>query len=160
MAISGHRFEASLRNYIGRPSSEKLRTCSDIIYDVLSGRPHQSLQRSFKALSSRAMFMFRWFRLLFTHKTHALSNMFPRCHVKKLAFLWVTVWPDFSGHFIFRLETKKLPAKSVSSTCLTIWIINYVNYCRIWPLMVFELWWFDIFENFSLAKPIRLFEIF
>ena len=152
MAISGHRFEASLRNYIGRPSSEQLKTCSDIISDVLSGRPHQSLQRSFKALSSRAIFMFRWFRLLFTHKTHALSNMFPRCHVKKLAFLWVTVWPDFSGHFTFRLETKKLPAKSVS--------FDLPNYLSLWIIAEYDLWWFDIFENFSLVKPIRLFEIF
>ena len=30
-AIFGYRSEASLRNYIGRPSSEKIRACSDIL---------------------------------------------------------------------------------------------------------------------------------
>ena len=33
MAISGHRSEASLRKYIGRPSSEKIRASSDILSD-------------------------------------------------------------------------------------------------------------------------------
>ena len=55
-AIFGYRSEASLRNYIGRPSSEKIRACSDILSDALSGK---SLQPSFAALSSRAIFMFR-----------------------------------------------------------------------------------------------------
>ena len=54
-AISGHRSEASLRSYTGRPSSEKIMTCSDILSDASSGRPHQSLQPSFTALSSRAV---------------------------------------------------------------------------------------------------------
>ena len=53
--ISGHRSEASLRSYIGHPSSEKIITCSDILSDAPSGRPHQSLQPSFTALSSRAI---------------------------------------------------------------------------------------------------------
>ena len=43
----------------GRPSSEQLRARSDILSDALIGRPHQSLQLSFTALSSRAIFMFR-----------------------------------------------------------------------------------------------------
>ena len=47
MAISGHRSEASLRNYIGRPSSKKLRACSDILSDALSGRSRWSQQPSF-----------------------------------------------------------------------------------------------------------------
>ena len=59
MAISGHHSKASLRNYIGRPLSEKLRARSDILSDVLSGKSLQSLQPSFAALSSRAIFMFR-----------------------------------------------------------------------------------------------------
>ena len=54
-AISGHRSEASLRSYTDRPSSEKIMTCSDILSDTTSGRPHQSLQPSFTALSSRAI---------------------------------------------------------------------------------------------------------
>ena len=57
MALSGHRSEASLRNYIGRPSSEQLRACSDIISDELSRRPDQSHQPSATAQSSRAIFL-------------------------------------------------------------------------------------------------------
>ena len=49
-AISGHRSEASLRSYTGRPSSEKIMTCSDILSYASSGRPHQSLQPSLTAL--------------------------------------------------------------------------------------------------------------
>ena len=37
MAISGHRSKASLRSYIGRPSSEKIGACYDIFSDALSG---------------------------------------------------------------------------------------------------------------------------
>ena len=85
MAIFGHRSEASRRNYYGRPSSEKIRACSDILSDALSGRPHQSLQPSVTALSSRAIFMFRWIRLSFIHKTLALNCLFSTCHVKELA---------------------------------------------------------------------------
>ena len=85
MAIFGHHNEASLRNYYGRPSSEKIRARSDILSDALSGRPHQSLQPSVTALSSRAIFMFRWIRLSFIHKTLALNCLFSTCHVKELA---------------------------------------------------------------------------
>ena len=59
MPISGHHSKASLRNYIGRPSSEKIRARSDILSKVLSGKSLQSLQPIFAALSSRAIFMFR-----------------------------------------------------------------------------------------------------
>ena len=38
---------ALVRNYIGRPSSEKIRACSDILSDALSGKSHLSLQLSF-----------------------------------------------------------------------------------------------------------------
>ena len=82
MAISGHHSKASLRNYIGRPSSDKIRACSDILSDTLSGNSHQSLQPSFAALSSRAIFMFR---LSFIQKTLALNSFFLPYHVKKLA---------------------------------------------------------------------------
>ena len=68
MAISAHHSKAGLRNYIGCPSSEKIRACSDILSDVLSGKSLQSLQPSFAALSSRAIFMFivnQWQRTLY-----------------------------------------------------------------------------------------------
>ena len=40
MTIYGHHGKASLRNYIGRPLSEKMRACSDILSDTLSGKSH------------------------------------------------------------------------------------------------------------------------
>ena len=57
-------------------------------FRYVSGRPHQSLQPSFMALSSRAIFKFRWIRLSFIHKTHALNTLFSACHVKKLACIY------------------------------------------------------------------------
>ena len=54
-------------------------------YSFRCGRPHQSLQPSVTALSSRAIFMFRWIRLSFIHKTLALNCLFSTCHVKELA---------------------------------------------------------------------------
>ena len=47
MAISGHRSQVSLKNYIGHPSREQFRACSGVLSNALSGRPHQSLQPSF-----------------------------------------------------------------------------------------------------------------
>ena len=41
MAISGLRSVASLRNYIGHPTSKQLRSCFDILSDALSGRLQQ-----------------------------------------------------------------------------------------------------------------------
>ena len=46
------RSDASLRNYIVRLSNAQLRACSDILSGALSGRPHQSQQPNFTALSS------------------------------------------------------------------------------------------------------------
>ena len=82
-AISGHHSEASLGNYMGRLSSEKIWACSDILSNALSGRPHQSLQPSFAALSSRAIFMFRWIRLSFIQKTLALNSLFSTLSCEK-----------------------------------------------------------------------------
>ena len=123
MAISGHRNEASLRNYIGRPSSGKIRACSDILSDASSGGLHQSLQPSFMVLSSRAIFMFLLIRLSFIPKTSALYTLFSTCNVKKLACLY---GPQF-GRSSLNIslsdsveETKNLQAKVLNSTCRAI----------------------------------------
>ena len=42
MAFSGHCGEESPRNYIGRPLSEQVKACSDIVSDALRGS-HGSL---------------------------------------------------------------------------------------------------------------------
>ena len=73
-SISSHHSKASFRSYIGRPSSEKIRACSDILSDALSGKSHQSLQSSFAVLSSRAIFMFRWIRLSLIQKNTRLEQ--------------------------------------------------------------------------------------
>ena len=52
VASSEMTSEASLMNYIDRPSSGQLRACSDVLPDVLSGEGHISH-------CNRAVFMFR-----------------------------------------------------------------------------------------------------
>ena len=94
MAISGHCREASLRNHIDRPSSEQLRVFPDILSDALSGRPHQSQQPSFTAISYRAIFMFLWIRLSFIHKTHALRSLFSSRQVENS---WVFISFNSAG---------------------------------------------------------------
>ena len=51
MAISGHRWETSIRNYIVRPLNEQLGACSDILSDLLNGRLNQSQQLSLTVIS-------------------------------------------------------------------------------------------------------------
>ena len=84
--VIAHRSEASLRYYIGRPSSEQPRACSNTLSDALTGRPRRSQQPSFTMLSfrARAIFMFQWIRLSFIHKTHASSSLFSNCLSKNL----------------------------------------------------------------------------
>ena len=93
-------------------------------------RPHQSLQPSFMALSSRAIFMFRWIRLSVTRKTHleqfygsVIISLFTVCHVKNLrvfvshnsaGFYWT-----FHLHILYE-RLKELQAKVLHSTCQTI----------------------------------------
>ena len=93
-------------------------------------RPHQLLQPSFMALSSRAIFMFRWIRLSVTRKTHleqfygsVIISLFTVCHVKNLR---VFVSHDSAGfYWTFHLHIlyerlKELQAKMLHSTCQTI----------------------------------------
>ena len=130
MAIFGYRSEASLRNYIGRPSSEKIRARSDILSDALSGRPHQSLQPSVTALSSRAIFIFRWIRLSLIYKTLALDCLFSTCHVKKLACFYEPQFCPVSLNISLSdsvLETKKLQAGVLNSTCWNIQVFKLLQ---------------------------------
>ena len=116
MAIFGHCSKANLRKYISRPSSEKIRACSDILSDALSGRPHQSLQPSVTALSSRAIFMFRWIRLSFIQKALALNSLFSILSCEKTrVFLWAIIRLKFTEHFTSRfcIRDLKTSGKSV-----------------------------------------------
>ena len=147
---------ASLRNYIGRPSSEKIRACSDILSDALSGKSHQSLQPSFAPLSSRAIFMFRWIRLSFIQKTLALHSLFSTLSCEKTrVFLRAEVFFSFlffirlkfAEHFTSRFCIRDRNFRQ-NSICRTILV------CNLSQIVNFD--GFD-FDSFCLVQPIRLF---
>ena len=148
-AISVHRSEAGLRNYIGRPTSEKLGACSDILLDSLSGGPHQSQQPSFTALSSRAIFS--RIQLLFIHKTQASISLFSNCHVQKLVFVSHNL-TGFHRAFCFQSlfqKLKKILTNVLNSTsktipvCTLLQIVNIdgltLNYVSYFPYTSFVL---------------------
>ena len=101
MAISGHRSEESLGNYIGRPSIEKPRTYLDILSNASSGRPHRSQKAGFTALSYLAIFMLLWIRMSCIHKTHTISSLFCNFHVKKIACIYELVGRNTRLHLVF-----------------------------------------------------------
>ena len=143
MAISGHRNEASLRNYIVRFRIHN----SDILSDALSGRPHQSQQPNFTALSSRAIYMFLWIRLSFIYKTHAFSSLsFYFSCIKTCGFfckpqcgrILLKISLSYIG-----LRLKKKKAKVLNSTCRTISVcepLHIVNFDGLSTLMVWHFW--------------------
>ena len=152
MAISVHHRKVSLRNYIGRPSSEKIRGCSDILSDALSGKSHQSLQPSFAALPSRAIFMFRWIRLSFIQKTLALNSLFSTLSCEKTrVFLWAIIRLKFTEHFTSRFCIRDL---KTSGESVKFDLPNYfwfVNYRRMWTLMVMN------FDGLTLLTALVLY---
>ena len=98
------------------PFQWKIRPFSDILSNALRGRPHQSLQPSFTALSSRAIFMFRWIRLSFIQKTLALNSLFSTLSCEKThVFLWAIIRLKFTEHFTSRfcIRDLKTSGKSV-----------------------------------------------
>ena len=133
IAVTGN-----LRNYIGRPSSEKIRAYSDILSNALSGKSHQSLQPSFAALSSRAIFMFQWARLSFIRKTLALNSLFSTLSCEKpRVFSWAIIRLKFTQHFTVRfcIRDLKLQTKMLNSTCRTILVCKLLqNVDTFWQL--------------------------
>ena len=84
----------------GRPSSEQLRVCSDLIFFPMRGRPHESQQPKLTVLLSRTIFMYLWIRLsLFIQHTSCAVCFCERAWV----FLWTPIQPEFTEHFTFRL---------------------------------------------------------
>lgn len=90
MAISGHRSEASLRNYNTRPSSEQLRACSDILSGALNGKPPQpsssdaasSSENPPAAVNSTVVYSQNNTAQQFVKfQPQALSSLFSNCHV-------------------------------------------------------------------------------
>ena len=144
MAISSHRSKARLRNYIGRPSSEQLRARSDILSDALIERPHQSLQP--RLCHPEQSSCSGKFRLSLIHNTLAFNSLFSCSHVKKLAcfyepqFGWIWLNISLSDSF---LETTKLQAKVLNSTCRNISVcklLQNVKFDGFWTLVVWSLW--------------------
>ena len=94
MAISGHRSEASLRNYNARRSSEQLRACSDILSSALSGRPQQSQQPRFPdavtssnllvPMNSTVVHSRNTAQQFVKYQPQALSSLFSNCHVNNV----------------------------------------------------------------------------
>ena len=78
MAISGHRSEASLRNYNTRPSSEQLRVCSDILSDAMKERSQQSSTATSNLASSSLQSTSQQF---VKYQPQALSSLFSNCNV-------------------------------------------------------------------------------
>ena len=117
LASSEIASEASLRNYIDRPSSEQLRACSDVLSDALSGEGHISHCNRVLRLchpeqsSCSGEFGCRSFVKL------ALRSLFTICHMKKLACYCEPQFGRISlnispPHSV--LETKKASGKSVT----------------------------------------------
>ena len=107
------------------PLDWKKRTCSDILSDALSGRPHQSLQ---PALSFREIFMHEDFsEFEFSCRSSIKHSPWAVCSVivmwKKVACFYEPQFGRISlnnspPHSV--LETNKLQRKVYDSTCQTI----------------------------------------
>ena len=118
----------------------------------MSRRPHQTKQPSVTALSSRAIFMFRWIWLSFIRKTHALSSLFSNCHVKKLTCFYD---PQF-GRILLNislsdsvLETKKTLGKRVE--------FDMKKYFSWQTIADAEPWWFENFDGLTFLTALFLF---
>ena len=140
LASSEIASEASLRNYIDLSLSEQLRACSDVLSDGLSGEGDVSHCNRVLRLchpeqsSCSGEFGCRSFVKL------ALSSLFTICHVKKLACFHEPQFGRISLNISLSdsvLEKEKLQAKMLNSTCR---IIEFVNSCRMWTLMVWRFW--------------------
>ena len=98
VAISGHRDEASLRNYISRPSSKQLRAYSDTL-PVRRVEGHISLSST--AQSPRAIYMFLWIRPSFIYKTPPWAVCFLIAMRKKPRVFMSFNSSGFQGVFYF-----------------------------------------------------------
>ena len=95
VAISGHRSEASLRNYNARPSSDQLRACSDILSGALNGRPQESQHPRFPdVVTSSNLFPMNptptvvhsrnTAQQIVKYQPQALSSLFSNCQVNNV----------------------------------------------------------------------------
>ena len=116
------------------PLEWKIRACSDILPDALRGRPHQSLQPSFTALSPWAIFMFQCRSFI----KHSLwSVCFLLVMWKTGMFLWATIRPNFAEYWLyFQILYYRLKNFRQKCSIGPAEPFKFVNYCRMWTLMV------------------------
>ena len=139
------------QNYIGRPSSEQVKGCSDILSDAMSGRPHRSQQRSITALSLQAILMFLWIRLSFMLNTQALGSLFSLCHGKKLARFYEPQFGRISLNISLSdsvFETTKTSGKRFN--------FDLPNSFNLWTVADRDLWWFVNFDALKFLTALVL----
>ena len=77
------------------------------------------------ALPPREIFMFLWIRLSIIHKTHLLSSLFSKFHVKKLGCFHEPqigrIYPNISLSNSF-LRLTNFKRKKLNSSCRIIWV--------------------------------------
>ena len=75
---------------------------------------------------------------------------------KPCVFLWPSIWPDFTKSVTFRFCRRDLKnlGKSVKLD-LSNYFSLQARTCRLWTLMIFELWWFDIFDSWNLVQQMN-----
>ena len=90
--------------------------------------------------SSRAILMFLWIRLSFTHIVQALNSLFPNCYVKQLACFCELQFGRISRNksFSFYIRDLKLQAKLSNSTCRR--AFQFIRECKLLTLMVWHFW--------------------
>ena len=86
----------------GYPLSEQLRVCSYILSNFLSGRPHQSQQLSYTALSSQATSCSFEFSCCSFIKHTPWAFCFPIVMGKNLHVFMSPIWEDLTKHSTFR----------------------------------------------------------
>ena len=112
IAISGHRSEASLRNYNARPSSEQLRACSDILSGALNGRSQESQRPSFTEAVTSSSFLpmnptptvvhsRNTAQQFVKYQPQALSSLFSNCQVNNVQVFLAQNSADFYWTFYF-----------------------------------------------------------
>ena len=101
MAISDHRSETSLKNYIGRPSSEKIRACSDILSDMwVEGHISHCSRVLWRCHPERSSCSGKFGCLSFIK--HMPWTLFCLSCEKTCVYLWATIRLKFTEHFTFR----------------------------------------------------------
>ena len=107
---------------------------------------------SFAALSSQAIFMFRWIRLSLIQKTLALNSLFSTLSCEKTrVFLWAIIRLKFTEHFTLRfcIRDLKTSGKSVK--------FDQPNYFSLQTIAECELWWFLNVGSLTLLTALVLY---